>query len=288
MIILPATTDKLQLITGQAGALDVHVSFTDLPAGASPVVVPGKQNTAITTATTTDILAAPAASTFRNAKTINVRNAHASTSMDVTVQFNQNATLFTLHKVTLRPGEVLQYIEGVGFFVLGVANSALMKVLSADDAGGQNVATAQPWFPTAGAVAVAADTTYRMSGLLMLTRAAGATSHTTSLLFAGTATLTSIGYKASVKVGDVESNAADNATVARVATATVVKAASTATTETITVGVDGIVRVNAAGTLIPQFIYSAAPGGAPTIKANSYFCLDYLGSGSFTLSGTWS
>ena len=206
----------------------------------------------------------------------------------MTVQYNQNATLFTLHKVTLRAGEALEYIEGVGWFLLATnIITPLMKVLSAD-ATGTDVATAQPWFPTAGGVTVAADTTYLMTGLLATTRAAGAVSHTTGLLFAGTATLTGIQYKASVKSGDVETNAAENATMIRVATNTTVKAASTATTETVTVKVDGIVRINGAGTLIPQFIYSAAPGGVPTIKSNSYFRLDYLGTGGFTTTGTWS
>lgn len=285
MIILSATTDTLDLVSGQAGTLDVHVSWVDL---SGTTATPGRTNTAIATATTTAVLAAPAASTVRNAKTINIRNAHASTSMDVTLRFNQNATIFTLHKVTIRAGEALEYVEGVGFFLLATnIITPLMKVLSADETG-QNVATAQPWFPTAGAVAVAADTTYRMEGLLALTRAAGVTSHTTGLLFAGTASLTSIQYIGEAQVGETEALLPHSRFTSRVATNTTVKAASTTATEAITVELEGIVRVNAAGTLIPQFIYSAIPGGAPTVKANSYFRLDYLGTGGFTVNGTWS
>jgi hypothetical protein len=87
---------------------------------ASPPVTTSinKQNTAITTAATTDIVAAPGASTRRNVKTINIRNKHASSLVDVTVNYNQNGTLFELFKATLLWGECLEYIEGIGWFVV--------------------------------------------------------------------------------------------------------------------------------------------------------------------------
>jgi hypothetical protein len=134
MLNLVATTDKLQVITGQAGTVDVHTSFVDLPAGASPVPVPGKQNTAaIATATTTDVVAAPAASTFRNVKTLHVCNTHATVTNDITVQYNQNATLIQLYKVTLAPGDALEYIEGVGFFVSRAATKLDAKLRAGAD-----------------------------------------------------------------------------------------------------------------------------------------------------------
>lgn len=163
----------------------------------------------------------------------------------------------------------------------------LMKALSADVAGADSLA-AQPWFPVAGGVTVLANTTYLMRGLLATTRAAGAVSHTTGLLFAGTATLTGIQYEAIANTGDVDTLVAATRTISRVATNTTVKAASTAATEAISIEVIGIVRVNAGGTFIPQFIYSAAPGGAPTVKSNSFFRLDVLGTGAFTTLGTWA
>lgn len=292
MLLLAATTDKISLITSAAVAVDVTTSFMDMTNADPPVVkgsTSGKQNTGISTATTTDIVASPAAATLRNVKTIHIRNKSTTTNVDVTVQFNQNATLYEIHKSTLAPGEMLEYIEGIGWYKLAATvATVLQKILAADDAGGQNVATAQPWFPTAGGVTVAAATTYLMEGMLYTTRAAGAVSHTTSLLFGGTATLTSIEYIAQVNTGDVETTIADARTVSRVATATAVKAASTSATEAISIHLFGIVRVNAAGTFIPQFIYSAAPGGAPTVKANSYFRLVPVGDNNFTTSGTWA
>lgn len=166
-------------------------------------------------------------------------------------------------------------------------NNLQFKVLAAN-ATGTDVSTAQAWFPSAGAVTVESGTTYKFEGYLRTSRSAGTTSHTTSLLFGGTATLTNIAWRADVNTGDVVTNAAQNQVSAEVATATVVKAASTSATEQISIKIEGIVRVNAGGTFIPQFQYSSAAGGAPSILTNSYFMLYPLGSGSVTTQGTWS
>jgi hypothetical protein len=115
MLNLAATTDKLQVVTSTAAAIDVHASFADL---SGTTVTPGKQNTAISTATTTDIVAAPGASTVRNVKTLHIRNKHATLSDDITLIYDQNGTDFELFKTTLRVGEQLEYVEGIGFFIL--------------------------------------------------------------------------------------------------------------------------------------------------------------------------
>lgn len=139
MLLLAATTDKLQLTTAVATAIDVHVSYVDasnttlVPSGA------GKQNTAITTATTTDILAAPGASTVRNAKTINIRNKDSTLANTVTVIFDQNGTDFVMHSVTLLAGETLQYIEGVGWFT--VESKVLNRILRVSGADYVNATT---------------------------------------------------------------------------------------------------------------------------------------------------
>lgn len=112
MINLVLTTDKVSLITSSTAGIDVHASWVDNVAGS---MTPGKTNTAVTTAATTDIIAAPASSTVRNVKFVNVRNIHASTSNDVTVQYNANGTLYTLAKCTLLPGEYLIGSEGTWY-----------------------------------------------------------------------------------------------------------------------------------------------------------------------------
>lgn len=153
--------------------------------------------------------------------------------------------------------------------LLNPTDGRLYKSLTAD-ASGADVNTAQPWFPTAGAVALAAGT-YRFRGHIHISRAAGAVSHTTALLFGGTAVLTNIEYLARAKEGDANDLQDLSAFRAVAATALVIKAASTSTTEQVLAEVEGVVVVATAGTLIPQFQYSAAPGGAPTIKRSTFF-----------------
>jgi hypothetical protein len=121
MLILATTTDKISVITSAAVAISAHVSFLDMTTADPPVVkgsTSGKLNTAISTATTTDVVATPAASTIRNIKTLHICNKDATVACDITVQYNQNATLFQLYKATIPAGATLEYVEGVGFFVV--------------------------------------------------------------------------------------------------------------------------------------------------------------------------
>lgn len=283
MINLVLTTDKLQVIHGTTSTLDVHVSFVDYN---GTTVVPGKQNTALTTAATTDVCAAPASSTYRNVKSINIRNKDASIPTTVLVQFNANATICELYKTTVRAGECLQYVEGVGWFLLTDTTSLrLAKVLTADDTGGQAVNTVQPWFPTTGTLTVPAATTYLMRGLLKIT--SGATTHTTALSFTGSATLTSIGYYA-----QCHRSAADTI-IAVFSGINVSTASSTVVDVTGTqvghyIQINGIIRINAAGTLIPNFTFSANPTGTITILKNSFFELVAIGDNTFASAGTWA
>lgn len=119
MIILANTTDKLQVVTSAAGDVDVVVSYGEVSQATPPVVAPfGRQLTTIATAATTDVLAAPAASTTRTPEEITIRNTHASVANTVLVQYNANSTIYELHKVTLLPGEMLEYIRGIGWFTV--------------------------------------------------------------------------------------------------------------------------------------------------------------------------
>ena len=56
MLILALTTDKLQVTTTTAAAISVHASYVD---DASGSFTAGKQNTAISSATTTDVVSVP-------------------------------------------------------------------------------------------------------------------------------------------------------------------------------------------------------------------------------------
>jgi hypothetical protein len=155
---------------------------------------------------------------------------------------------------------------------------------------GTDSASAQQVFnaSTAGAVTLAASTTYFMEGVYYITRAAGTISHTLSTLFALSGTLTSIAYTAETTSTTGNALGAVSRIYATGVTATAVTAASTDATENITVVIRGIVRTNTAGTFAPQIQYSAAPGGAPTILANSFFKLTPMGNSSVATVGNWS
>jgi hypothetical protein len=152
VLLLTSTTDKIQVITGQAASVDIHASWIDYTA--TPSSVPGRLNTAgVVTATTTDAAGSPGASTQRNVKTLNVRNKHGSVSVDITVVHTDGTTAVELVKMTLLPGDTLEYVEGVGFY----------KVASTPNPLGQNANTAD-------VVANAADTYLTGSGIALFGR----------------------------------------------------------------------------------------------------------------------
>lgn len=101
MILLASTASKLQVVTGAAVTTAVHASWVD---NASGTVTPGATNTPISTATTTDVVAAPGASTYRNIKFLAVRNTHASSSQTVTIQHTDGTNVVPLWAGTLLAG----------------------------------------------------------------------------------------------------------------------------------------------------------------------------------------
>lgn len=136
MLLLTSTSDKIQVITTGTANIDVHVSWADYVAPST--VTPGRTNTKISTAATTDIVASPAASTARNVKTLHVTNVHASTANGVTVQHTDGTNVVQLISVTLNAGERLRYVEGQGFGVFDA--SGILKANAVTIAGQSIVA----------------------------------------------------------------------------------------------------------------------------------------------------
>lgn len=114
MIPLTDTNDKLQLVTSSAANVDVIASLIDVTTGGIGTIK--KQRTTIASATTTDIVDAPSGTDVRAVKAINIRNRHATLACDVTVVLDDNGTDYEFFKASLDPGEVLSYLEGVGWF----------------------------------------------------------------------------------------------------------------------------------------------------------------------------
>lgn len=130
MLNLAATNTLLSLITSAAGSIDVVPSWMDL---SGTTVTPGGTPLSITTAGTTTIVPAPAASTVRNVKSVNIRNKGAA-SNTVTVQVSVGGTLYEVRKVTLAPGQSLMYDDsGLPWQVVSEATN-LRSVSNADQA----------------------------------------------------------------------------------------------------------------------------------------------------------
>jgi len=114
MLLLTTTSDLLQIITGSAISTDIVASFVDIT---TSTFTPGSQQTNTTTATTTTIVAAPASSTQRQIKMLSVTNRSTTTPQTVTIQKSSTTAYNVTGGITLQPGEVLYYQDGIGFSV---------------------------------------------------------------------------------------------------------------------------------------------------------------------------
>lgn len=117
MIYLGTINHKLSLITSSAAAIDVQANYIDSVLTTGAMSGGGPQNTSIALATTTDILAAPAASTLRSLKQVTIRNKDASLPCTITFQYNISGALTEIDKVTLAIGDCFVYMEGMSFFL---------------------------------------------------------------------------------------------------------------------------------------------------------------------------
>lgn len=138
---------------------------------------------------------------------------------------------------------------------------------------------------------LAASTVYAFEIVAGFTKSAGTTSHQFALSFGGTATLNSIAYVVNNSGAGVAPGSAVAPLINRIATAsaTNLTAAMTLASNHVRMTVHGIVSCNAAGTFIPQYSLSAAPGGAYTTDANSFMRIAPIGaSGANTNIGTWA
>lgn len=150
MITLDAIDETLELLTTTTASTDWYAAWADIGA---LTFTPGQSDGNVASATTTQIVPAPAAATQRQLKFLSVRN-RGTAAQVVTVKHDKAATERLLTPdVTLQPGEVLEYTSGAGFYVLtstgarkvaspdvnGIAGrqSAFLKVGTASEAVGQ-------------------------------------------------------------------------------------------------------------------------------------------------------
>lgn len=146
----------------------------------------------------------------------------------------------------------------------------------------------QPFFTaTHDVITLEASTSYKFRGVYIMTT--GTTTHTTGMAFAlgGGGSVTSVEYRT------LFSSAAANAIATAVSrkrnsgVGTNIVAATSTAAETM-IEFEGFWRQNAAGTVTPQIIFSAAPGGTNLAKVGSFIEFTPMGSNSMTFVGQFS
>ena len=142
--------------------------------------------------------------------------------------------------------------------------------------------------PTNGSIALDGNTTYLMEGVYYISRSLGTNSHNLSTLFGIGGSISSIAYQVDATSSNGNVLTPVNRIYSTAITATAVTATNSIAAEHITVHLRGVVRTNVAGSFTPQIQYSSAPGGAPTILANSYFKMTPIGNGTVASVGNWS
>ena len=109
MLNLASTSDLLRVTTSAAADIEVYCAWVDLN---GTTVTPGRTCSAsITTATTTTVVASPAASTVRNVKHINITNNSTSVSCRVTVDITDGTNPVELMSFILLPDENMVFNE---------------------------------------------------------------------------------------------------------------------------------------------------------------------------------
>jgi hypothetical protein len=144
-------------------------------------------------------------------------------------------------------------------------------------------------------VTLTGSTVYQFELVYCLVKSAGVTGHTVGVSFGGTATLNNIGfsliYAQSATTGTVNGQPASSSNQFYIlqATNTVMTPSISTAAQAVYPVIRGTVSVNAGGTFIPQYTLSAAPGGAYSTQAGSYFKISPLAaSGSNVSIGSWA
>ena len=217
--------------------------------------------------------------------------AGGTTASSVPLQFAAGALVSTV--ATVAAGTV-EY-DGAAIYASptgatrGVVPAQILRVQTSNNVLLDNDQV-QAVFSSPSAVNLAASTTYEIDAQYVITRSAGSTARTASIVFAASSglTVTSILYTAEATstagnvLGPVSRIYGDSIT------ATAITASSTDVNQVITVSVRGMIRTNAAGAMTPQIQFSAAAGGAASVLANSYFKITPLGTSSVAAVGAWA
>lgn len=141
-IFLVDTDDTLRVVTASGvSTIHMYAAWADITTTA---LTPGSSTARVTTATTTALVGSPSASTQRQIKGFSIRNAHASSSNVITVQFFDGTNATELIQYTLLAGETLQWGEDENFRVIDASGQVkgLVALATGTNSVGQVTANA--------------------------------------------------------------------------------------------------------------------------------------------------
>jgi hypothetical protein len=170
----------------------------------------------------------------------------------------------------------------------GVIPGAQFYRLNADLVG-TTASTAQNLFGVG--VTLSASTVYAFEIEVGMVKTAGATSHTISLSFAGSATLNNTFYTAAVMFDNsataLKTNASQNLGYVSTAAATILTQALASSSTVAAMLIKGTVSINGGGTFTPQ--YTQGSTGAYSTVAGSYINIYPIGTSGANISvGAWA
>ena len=128
MIYLASISDKLQVVTSSANPVHVHATFTDL---SGTTVTPGRTDTSIAAATTTDVVASPGASTTRKIKFLSLFNDHATAAQNIVIRHTDGTTAVDLWAGSVPAQTGLTFNEKGGWRVASPFPSANIQTFDA-------------------------------------------------------------------------------------------------------------------------------------------------------------
>lgn len=140
-------------------------------------------------------------------------------------------------------------------------------------------------------VTLEASTVYAFEIVFTLAKTAGTTSHSISFNFGGAATLNNVYMLAQETISGVAVGTGSpvySVSYYAAAGGTITNPITTAATET-RIRIAGTISIDAGGTLTPQYVLSAAPGGAYSTKAGSYMAIWPIGAAGADVNvGSWA
>lgn len=268
MILLTSTSDLIKVVSGSAADLEVHTSWVDNNAG---TITPGRNNTNITTATTTTIVPSPGASVYRNVKLISILNNHASQSSTFTVEHTDGTNNVILSKGTLLSGESVRLTDN-GEFLFYDAQGTLKSPTTKLD---------KCVYVTANSVHATAATFADINGLTVAVRSGVRYSFDCSLFHINNATTTGSqfgigGVAMTTMVAGAISTVTNSATAAAMSTG-VVTAINTAV----------VVQTTGSATNAPTILtgyFQPSADGTFAVRATSEVT---VANGLIVLAGSW-